>query len=146
MSEHLISTKLHSQVLFKLNTSHFIGIKRNDDHFDLQEKLLMIIRTPQLLYESSSTCFEREINLEHLISTKRSDLLFKLIRSICCHQKARVIILMFTKAFHDNSQTIIYCLSRTQHARCEEFTVSISFPQNARENFCSTLLDHLVVI
>ena len=50
------------------------------------------------------------------------------------------------EAFHDYSHMKISCLTGVQHDRSEDNSVSISFPQNASQSCCLTLLDHFVVI
>ena len=59
--------------------------------------------------------------------------------------KRRRQFLMLQEAFDDYSHTTICFFITVQNGR-EEFTVSISFPQNACQNFCSSLLDHFIVI
>ena len=48
--------------------------------------------------------------------------------------------------FHDYSHVRISCLFGVQHARCEDNSVSNSFPQSASQSCCLTLLDHFVII
>ena len=50
-----------------------------------------------------------------------------------------------------HSETCLYticCFIGVQHARCEDISVSRSFPQNTSQRCCNclTLLDHFVVI
>ena len=81
-------------------------------------------------------------------------MLFKLTRSLCCHQKAAGIVLIFTRSFsllfaHENFlfDWISSCsVCGFHHARSEDNSMSISFPQNASQSCCWTLLDHFIVM